>query len=175
MDRASFRFVLVFAVLATTLLGFYYFPYAAGGRVRSWLDAYLHDYAAASGFVLRWFEPHVTVQGPLITGRFSLRIVRTCDAMDVKILFLSAVFAWPARWATRLTVALGGVFVIFLVNVLRICSLYYIGVYWPGWFEFAHLELWPAIILLVAVGMFICLALSDADREKHVSPSPSPT
>ena len=44
-----------------------------------------------------------------------------------------------------------------VVNIVRICSLYYVGVYSPSSFELAHLEIWPAIILLVALGIFFGL------------------
>jgi len=32
----------------------------------------------------------------------------------------------------------------------------------PDWFEFVHVELWPAVLLVLATGMFVALALGDA-------------
>ncbi len=162
--RDSIRFVVVFGLLAVTLLGLYYFPYPEGSTVQRWLDAYLRGYAAVSGAILRCFEPTLLVQGQSLIGRFSLRIVKTCDAMDVQILFASAVLAWPGPWLRRLVAAVLGAAVILVANVLRICSLYFVGVYMPDWFEFAHVELWPAILLVLATGMFVLLALRDARR-----------
>jgi exosortase/archaeosortase family protein len=154
---ASVRFVLTFALVSGCLLGVYYFPYSDGGSAKKWLDAYLHGYAASAGLVLSWLEPHIEVTGQTIVGRYSLRIVRTCDAMDVTILLLAAVLSWPSRWTRRLVAAAVGIGALFLVNIVRICSLYYVGVYFPSSFELAHLEIWPAIILLVALGIFFGL------------------
>src|SRR5580692_2404666 len=124
-SRESVRFVVVFGVLAVALLGFYYFPYPQGSTARSWLDAYLKGYAAISGSILKWFDPTLLVQGQSLTGRFSLRIVKTCDAMDVQILFVSAVIAWPGPWVRRLVVGALGAAVILVANIVRICSLYF--------------------------------------------------
>jgi exosortase/archaeosortase family protein len=154
---ASVRFVLAFALVAGCLLGLYYFPYAEGGTAKKWLDAYLHGYAASAGMVLSWLEPHIEVTGQTIVGRYSLRIVRTCDAMDVTILLLAAVLSWPSPWRRRLVAAAIGIGALFVVNIVRICSLYYVGIYFPSSFELAHLEIWPAVILLVALGIFLGL------------------
>ncbi len=152
---ASIRFVVAFTLIASTFLGLYYFPYADGGAMKTGLNAYLHGYALSAGTVLGWVEPHVAVTGQDIVGRTSLRIVRTCDAMDVTILLLAAIVSWPSSSRRRALGAVAGVSILFIVNVVRICSLYYVGVYCPAAFELAHLELWPAIILLVAVGLFV--------------------
>lgn len=135
------------------------------------MDAYLHDYASAAGTVLRWFDSSVQVRGQDIIGRYSLRIVRTCDAMDVKILYVSAVLAWPARWGRRVAAVIVGVAALFVVNVLRICALYFIGVYAPSYFTLAHHELLPVLILIVAVGAFVLFALwtqrASVAAERH--------
>jgi exosortase/archaeosortase family protein len=149
------RFALFFALLSGTLLALYYFPYGQDGGVKQFLDGYLRGYAAVAGAVLGWFEPSITVHGQDIIGRYSLRIVKTCDAMDVQILFVSAVLAWSGRWRRRLLGAATGVVVLFWVNVARICSLYYVGIMRPSSFEFVHLELWPAVIVILSVAGFL--------------------
>ena len=149
------RFIVIFSVLAGVLLALYYYPYPEGSRARAWLDAYLAGYAAASGAVLRVFEPNVRVVGQNITGRFAMRIIKTCDAMDVLILLLSAIAAWPAPWRKRAASAGLGIALISGLNIARICTIYYVGVYAPASVDFVHLELWPAIILVAAVGAFL--------------------
>ena len=122
------------------------------------LTGYLRAYAATAGAVLRWFDPSVIVHGQDIVGRYPLRIVRTCDAMDVQILFVCAVLAWPTGWRRKALVAAGGAVALFVVNVARICSLYYVGLWRPTWFDFVHLELWPAVIVIAAVVAFAAFA-----------------
>jgi exosortase/archaeosortase family protein len=155
--RPARRFVIGFLASSAVLLSLYYFPYAEDGLVKRGIAGYLHAYAVISGAVLRLFERGVTVSGPDIIGRYSLRLVRTCDAMDVNILLVSAVLAWPGRWRRRLLAAAIGLACVLVVNVARICSLYYVGIFHPSSFTFVHIELWPIVMLAVAVGAFVLL------------------
>lgn len=153
--RASLRFVIVFGATAGVLLATYYFPYPTGSAVRRLLDGYLRAYAALAGSVLRLFEPNLVVFGQDIMGRYSIRIVKTCDGMDVNILFASAIMAWPSTLRHRLIATGLGLALLVIANTARICTLYYVGVYAPTSFEFVHLELWPVVILALAVALFL--------------------
>jgi exosortase/archaeosortase family protein len=149
------RFAVQFVVLAGVLLAVYYFPYSNDSRTKSFFDSYLHAYAALAGGVLHWFEPTLVVRGQEIIGRYSLRIIKTCDAMDTQILLASAILSWPASPRFRAIAALCGVVAMAMLNVFRICSLYYVGLFFPTMFDFAHLELWPAVIVLSSVAGFV--------------------
>jgi exosortase/archaeosortase family protein len=56
-----------------------------------------------------------------------------------------------------------------ILNVVRICSLYYVGVLFPSSFEFMHLELWPALIVIAAVAGFVGFTIW-ARRADDVTP-----
>jgi exosortase/archaeosortase family protein len=165
--KARVRFVVSFLTLASLLLGAYYFPYGAGGVAHA-LEGFLHFYASVAGGVLGLFEPGLQVHGQEILGRYSLRIVKTCDAMDVTILLSSAILAWPAPWKRRLRALALAIPLVTALNVLRICSLYYVGIYLPSYFEVAHVEIWPAVILAVVVGGFVLFV-----RERSTEAAPS--
>jgi exosortase/archaeosortase family protein len=152
------RFALRFFLLSGVLLGLYYFPYGQGAAARNFLDGYLRAYASVAGGVLRLFEPTLVVHGQEIIGRYSLRIVKTCDAMDTQILFVSAVAAWPGGWRPRVIAAVLGALVLFVINIARICSLYYIGIMMPASFDVVHLEVWPAVIVIACVAGFVGFA-----------------
>src|SRR5262245_35432278 len=110
------RFVIRFALLAGVLLAAYYFPYPNDSSVKLFFDDYLHGYAALAGGVLRWLEPTLVVRGQEIIGRYSLRIIKTCDAMDTQILLGSAFLAWPMAWRLRAIAAVGGIVAMSLLN-----------------------------------------------------------
>jgi exosortase/archaeosortase family protein len=150
--KPGLRFAATFGGLSAVLLAIYYFPHA--DRAAANIDGFLRVYARIAGAVLRLFEPGITVVGRTITGRYSLQIVKTCDAMDITILLGSAIAAWPAPWRRRVVAVLAACTLIFVTNVARICSLYFIGIRAPSSFDFIHLELWPAALLLMAVGFF---------------------
>jgi exosortase/archaeosortase family protein len=157
--RSDIAFVVAFVVLAGALFAVYSFPYPEGSRARVWSDGYLRAYARMAGWVLSVFDPHVGVSDQNIVGRYPLRIVRGCDAVDAQILFVSAVFASSAySWRLRAYGALSGFLLITVANVLRICSLYYVGSYLPAYFDFFHHELWPMLLIALAATAFVLWA-----------------
>jgi exosortase H (IPTLxxWG-CTERM-specific) len=149
------RFALVFAAVAAVLLSIYAFPYSERGAVTRAFDAYLSGYAHMAGALLSLFDRHVSVTGTMINGRYALRIVKTCDAMEVNLLFVAAIVAFPAPWKRKLIALASGIGILAAVNLTRICSLYFVGLYAPSAFEAIHLEVWPLILVAVAVTMFV--------------------
>ena len=159
------RFALVYAAIAAALFGVYAFPFELFGVQGDWLTGYLAAYASLAGSLLSVLEPSVVVDGTYIHGRFALQIVRNCDAADVSILFGSAVLAYPGPWARKPLPLLLGLLGILVVNVLRICSLYYVGVYEPSWFRAAHEEVWPILLVVGTLAAFVgCLPHLSAPR-----------
>jgi exosortase/archaeosortase family protein len=157
--RAQLRFALTFVLAAGALFSLYAFPYAERGRVQRWFGVYLAGYARLAGHVLGLFDSQVRVVGNVIAGRGSLAIVKTCDAMEANLLFFAAVLAVPARWSRKAVAAVLGTALLVAVNVARICSLYFVGIYFPGAFEFIHIEVWPALLIIVATAEFAAWAL----------------
>ncbi len=155
VGSASWRYVLAFGAPASVLLVAYYFPYAANSSTANLLIGYLRAYARMAGVVLRLFEQNLAVRGQDIIGRYSLRIVRSCDAMDINILLTCAIMAWPCALRPRLIAAASAIVLLVVVNTIRICTLYYLGLYAPSSFEFVHMEAWPIVILVIAVVLFL--------------------
>ncbi len=157
--RPEFSFLLRFALIAGVLSVLYAFPYppdAAGLHLACALSSTLTR--AAAGAVVALFDPAVHVTGAEIIGRFSLRIVKDCDAMDVTILLVAAMLAFPATASRRALGLAGGVAVVLVANLARISALYFIGVSAPGAFEFAHRDLFPLLLVLLAGAVFVLWA-----------------
>jgi len=148
-------FVLRFVAVTALLLLLYAYPYPEGGFVSSCFERYLAGYARAAGALLKPFDPSVHVAANMIAGRFPLAIVRDCDAMEVNILFVSAVTAFPAPLWRRLAGAAVGLLLLIGANLSRIVSLYFIGVSAPDSFEFAHREVWPLVLIATALALFL--------------------
>jgi exosortase/archaeosortase family protein len=155
LRRRRARFLGTFVLCAGTLLILYSFPYAENGaKERCFID-YLAAYARVTGAVLRLFDSGIRVVGREIVGTVTLTIAKNCDAMDVNIVFAAAVLAFPARWRARLLGVAIGTGVLAIVNILRIASLYGIDARWPGSFEIVHAEVWPLLLVALAVAMFL--------------------
>jgi exosortase/archaeosortase family protein len=112
--------------------------------------------AAASGALLNLLGQHTHITGTVINSiRFSTNVRRGCDAVEPAWFFDSAVLAFPAPWARRWVAIAAGTVLIGVVNVVRVASLFLIGVYYPRAFEAAHLEVWPAAFILFAAGLWV--------------------
>jgi exosortase/archaeosortase family protein len=152
-------FPVTFALLAGAGFAAYFFPYEqVGVRTEGFFATYLSGYARATGVVLRVLDPGVAVDGSTITGRFSMQIVRSCDAMEANILFLAAALAFPAPPGRKLAAAVAGLAVLVACNVARLCCLYFVGVYAPAHFDFAHYEAWPLLMVAFATLDFLVCA-----------------
>lgn len=156
--RPQLRFALIFLVAAGALFAIYSFPYQENGISEHWFHRYLAGYARLAGGVLGLFDRQVHVEGTVIDGRFSLNIVKSCDAMEASLLFLAAIVAWPGRWRRKILAAAVGLVALTLLNVVRICTLYAVGIHFPRAFEPLHVEIWPLLLILATIGNFIVWA-----------------
>lgn len=121
--------------------------------------AYLRFNAQLSGAILRLFETSITVANQSIHGRYSLLLERGCDAIEPSALFLSGVLAFPSSWVKKLPGMLIGTLCLMVLNLLRIVSLYYVGVYMPRVFETAHVSVWQAMFIFLAILFWVLWAV----------------
>jgi exosortase/archaeosortase family protein len=157
--QGTSRFAAVFFVLSTLGLAVYFFPYEQiGVRADVVFQAYLAGYARAVGWVLGVLDPAVRVTGVTIGGRFPMQIARSCDAMEANILFGAATLALPAALPRKAVALVVGLAALVAVNIARLCCLYYVGIYAPARFDFAHYEAWPLIIVGFAAADFLVCA-----------------
>ncbi len=156
--RGGARFALKYALIAGLLFAIYAFPFELFGARQDWLAGYLAAYARLAGGVLSLFETGIVVTGTHIEGRFPMEIVRNCDAIEINILFVSAVLAFPAPWRRRLAALAVGLTALVALNVLRISALYFVGVFAPARFAVVHEQVFPLLLVLAAALVFLLSA-----------------
>lgn len=104
-----------------------------------------------SAFLVRLFDPDVTAYSNVIQSTangFGVAIMPGCNGVEACIILLAAILAFPAPWRAKV-IGLGvGIVAVQAVNLLRIISLFYLGQWNMKVFEFAHLYLWQALIML---------------------------
>lgn len=120
------------------------------------VNPYTTFVAQESGVVLKLFGESVTVRGQVLASpRFSVAIYNGCNGLEAMLIFISGVVAFPASWRHKLLgIALGFV-AIQIVNVIRVVSLFYIGVFKPAWFSVSHVFVWQTIIILFGVVLWL--------------------
>jgi len=116
--------------------------------------------ARASSLLLNVLGLDTQVLGTVITGSeaFSVNILDGCNGVDVMAIVAAAVLAFPSSFKEKLlglAMAMPGVQII---NVVRIVSLYYIGLRWPALFERFHLYVWQTAVILLSLTIWMVWA-----------------
>ncbi len=118
--------------------------------------AYLRANALLSDVILNGMGQGCQVTGTTIrAARFAMTICRGCDALEPCWLFAAAVISFPAPFPRKfLGILIGGALLLAL-NLVRIVSLFFMGVHWPRLFATVHLEIWPVVFVLAAILMWV--------------------
>lgn len=108
--------------------------------------------AASAAAVLRLSGSDVRVEGTsLLTEGFTMNVLNGCNGVYALSIFLAAVIAYPSRWREKIAgLTLGSLF-LFAVNLIRIVTLFAVGVLLPAWLDWFHLYFWQTLIVLVSL------------------------
>jgi len=115
-------------------------------EANAWLaNCILHGFGQAT-----WLD-ETTIR----SARFAITIRRGCDAVEPSWLFCAALLSFPASARWKILGMLAGTLFLQALNVVRITSLYYLGMEYPSLFKVAHLEIWPVVFILAAICLWI--------------------
>ena len=110
--------------------------------------------AHVSVAIMRLFDSSVIANGDEIVDALrggGIKIVAGCNGVEAVLILVSAVLAFPAPWKHKLLGIGLGFVAIQALNLVRIISLYYLQRWNYVWFEWFHLYLWQALIILDAL------------------------
>ena len=114
--------------------------------------------AKISAAIILPFDASVLAYGKVLqfgdTG-FAVSIEAGCNGVEASIVLIAAVLAFPAPWKARLLTIILGFLAIQALNILRIISLFYLGNWNLDFFTWVHLYLWPALIMLDVLVVFV--------------------
>ena len=115
--------------------------------------------ATAGGAACRLFGEPTVMKGTAISSpRFAVNIRNGCNGLETVFIFAAAVLAFPAPWKNRLTGLAAGIVLIQLFNLVRIVSLFYIGIHFPRIFEDWHTVVWQVLVVLFGFLLFLLWA-----------------
>ena len=121
-------------------------------------DPWTQWLATASANLISVFDTDVLHQGRILMSKatgFAVSIEAGCNGIEAAIVLIAGMVAFPASWTQKLLGMTLGFAAVQAVNLLRIISLYYLGQWNLPVFEFAHLYLWQALIMLDV--LVVCL------------------
>jgi exosortase H (IPTLxxWG-CTERM-specific) len=148
------RFILLFLVTLAIL-----FTLELVGPVdRHVIGPFTSAIAAVSTWLIGVFDADAVATGNVIrstTTGFAIAIERGCTGVEAVIILISAMLAFPSPWKHKLVGIAIGFVAIQALNLVRIISLFYLGQWNMQWFEWFHLYLWQALIVLDALVVFL--------------------
>ena len=154
--RPIFMFVALFAVLLGVFYALTFLPVLQNKA----LPALQVLNAKASVVVMNIFGEGASARKTTISSpRYSINIAHGCDAIEPTGLFIAAVLAFPAGIRSKFPGLLLGTGVLLTLNLVRIISLFYTGVYWPRAFEVMHEDVWQPAFVLLSLLFWITWAL----------------
>ena len=166
----TIRVVLTFVILITVFFSMLtYDPIvrrvdlsAVLAQVSAWLSGqFLRALGALGGFP-------VAVEGThLVSGKFRVDVSPACSGAVPSMIYLSAVFAYPAGRRAKLIGALLGMAVIGGVNLIRVVVLFLIGLFYNQYFHDTHVYVAQALVVAIAVATWLFWAGRFADAPGH--------
>lgn len=170
--RPVLRFVVVLLVLMGGFTALFYGWFSQS----SYFQSYLEANASWSARVLSWLGEEASASGVSVNSpRFNLSIKRGCDAIQPSVFFALLVAASPvtvALWR-RCVWMIAGTLVLLGINLFRIISLYYTGVWSPQHFELMHVEVWQVVFVVLPI--LLWLIWVRAMNPGRATPSHAPT
>ena len=141
------RFFITFLVLQAVLFGAELTPWAQRFFVVPWTN----QLAAISAGLVTLADPDVVAVGKILRSTrndFAVSIEAGCNGVEATIVLLAAMLAFPAPWRSKLIGLAAGILAVQGLNVVRVISLFYLGQWDYTIFEWAHLYVWQALIML---------------------------
>ena len=142
-----FRFFAIFLVIQAVLFGVEMLNPVQQAVVDPWTGFV----ARMSASVVHFFDPSVISYGRVLqsaTTGFGVSIEPGCNGVEATIVLVAAMLAFPSSWKMKLWGIGLGFLAVQFVNLLRVVSLFFLGQWNFKAFEFAHLYMWQALIML---------------------------
>lgn len=141
------RFFLIFIFILSILFGIEMLNSVQTAVVDPWTNAL----ARMSAWLMTAFDSDVISQGRVLrsqTTDFGVSIEAGCNGVEAAIILIAGIVAFPAPWKYKLVGIAIGIAAVQVTNLLRVISLYYLRQWNTEVFDFAHLYLWQALIML---------------------------
>jgi exosortase H (IPTLxxWG-CTERM-specific) len=114
--------------------------------------------AGLSAWLVTMFDSGVISQGIVlrdVDSGFAVAIQAGCNGVEATIVLIAAMLAFPSPWRWKFIGIASGFIAIQAMNLLRIITLFYLGQWNNTAFEWAHLYIWQALIMLDVLVVFL--------------------
>lgn len=167
------RFFVLFVALLAVLFALELTPWGQAYVTQPWT----HALAVISTSIVTLFDPGVVASGNVIrsgSNGFAVSIEAGCNGVEATLVLCAAILAFPAPWRHKLVGIAVGVIAVQLLNIVRVISLFYLGQWNFAVFEWAHLYVWQALIMLDVLIVWLVWVRRVPRRDASTPPPGAP-
>ena len=165
------RFFILFVVILVALFAAELTPPVQSAVVLPWTEALVR----ISAGLIMLFDTHVAAFGKILqstSNGFAVSVEAGCNGIEAAIILIAAMLAFPAPWKHRVIGIVAGLAAVQVLNIVRVISLFYLGQWNFKLFEWAHLYLWQALIMLDVLIVWLIWIRSLPPSSSSVFPAP---
>jgi exosortase/archaeosortase family protein len=140
---------------------------------RLFVDPITQSAVLASHALINLFGGDAVREGTVLIGpQMSLDVKDACNGVVAMVLYVAAVVAHEARLGSKLIGLVLGLAAIWIVNLLRIVTLYAVAAIAPERLEFFHIYFWQTLIIIVVVAFwYIWASWTMRPAVPHAAPA----
>jgi exosortase family protein XrtM len=113
---------------------------------------------------------HVTLVGrSMVSVGATLHITRGCEGIEMFLLLIAAILAFPASFERRVQGLLFGSILAYVLSIARLMALHYVLRYSPGTWEISHgliLPMAPIFLMALFFMRWSALSLKSDDQKQ---------
>lgn len=166
------RFSIIFIILFLSLFGLEIY-----GPVReAVILPFTSGIASFCSWLVQIFDPNVIAESDKLKDKatgIGIQIAPGCNGVEALIIMFSAIVAFPSPWLYKLKGIALGFIAIQGLNTVRIISLFYLLQWDRAWFDWFHLYLWQALIILDALVVWLVWLRYLPKNKSHSSNQPA--
>ncbi len=158
------RFIALFLIVLGALFGIEMLNPVQTAVIHPW-TSFLAWFSAQ---LMTVFDADVLSYGRVLQSQstgFGVSIEAGCNGIEAVIILIAGMVAFPSSMKLKLIGIAVGCIAVQAVNVIRVISLYYLGKWDQAVFEFAHLYLWQALIMLDVLVVWLLWIRAVAKRQ----------
>lgn len=168
--RDPYRFLATFVALAAVLFAAELTQPVQRSLVLPWTEGL----ARAAVGLITLADPHVVASGRIIESTrngFAVSIEAGCNGVEAALILAAAIAAFRAPWLKKAIGIAAGLVAVQALNIVRVITLFYLGQWSLAAFEWAHLYLWQALIMVdVLVVWLVWLRWIGREARPHATP-----
>jgi exosortase family protein XrtM len=120
------------------------------------IDFYINATAGISASILTMLGIETYAQGNnIISDEMIISLAFGCEGSEPIVLFIAAVSAFPSNLKKKLVGGITGVLLLYVLNIIRIIMLYFIGLSEVFDFDLFHVIIFPVIFIIISILFFI--------------------